>query len=351
MTGQRKTALVVGATGVVGTKLIDELHAQGDWQIIGLSRRGGVDTADTRHIVVDLLDADGAREKLKHLRAVTHIFFAGFIERPSWAEMVGPNVALLANVVDAIEPVAPDLQHISLMQGYKVYGAHLGRFVTPAREADGTHVSPEYNVEQQKFIEERQRGKSWTWSAIRPSAVGGSSVGTPMNLALVIAVYASISKELGVPLRFPGKPGTYDTLMEMTDATLLATATIWAATNPKTGGDEYNVANGDLFRWTRMWPAIARYFDMEVGDPLHFSLEESMPGHRALWDRMMTKYGLKYSYDDVSTWWFGDHVLGYDYDFFADTSKIRRAGFHDYVETEQMFRDLFDEFRAERVIP
>jgi len=44
------------------------------------------------------------------------------------------------------------------------------------------------------------------------------------------------------PLRFPGKPGTYDTLMEMTDATLLAKATIWAATNPRSGADEYNIA-------------------------------------------------------------------------------------------------------------
>jgi hypothetical protein len=39
-----------------------------------------------------------------------------------------------------------------------------------------------------------------------------------MNLAMVIAIYASISKELGLPLRFPGKPGAYDKLLEMTDA-------------------------------------------------------------------------------------------------------------------------------------
>jgi len=35
----------------------------------------------------------------------------------------------------------------------------------------------------------------------------------------------------------------------------------------------------------------------------------------------------------------------------ADTSKSRRAGFHEYVETEQMFYRLFDEFRKARVIP
>lgn len=300
---------------------------------------------------MDLLDAEDSRDKLKDLREVTHIFFTGFIERPSWAEMVGPNLALLVNVVDVIEPVATNLQHISLMQGYKVYGAHLGQFKTPARESDGTHASPEYNVEQQKFIVERRRGKTWTWSAIRPSVVGGSAIGTPMNLALVIGVYAAISKELSVPLRFPGKPGAYRTLMEFTDASLLARATVWAATNPRTGADEYNIANGDLFRWDQMWPLIAKYFDIEVGDPLHFSLTEAMAGHDDLWDRMAKKYGLKYTYQEVSTWWFGDHVFAYDYDFFADSSKIRRAGFHEYVETEQMFRQLFGELREQKIIP
>jgi nucleoside-diphosphate-sugar epimerase len=351
MTTSNKTALVIGATGVVGTKLVEELRSRGDWNIIGLSRRGGTDSANTRYVSVDLLDVEDTREKLQHLQEVTHIFFSAFIERPTWAEMLAPNLALLVNVIDVIEPVATNLQHISLMQGYKVYGAHLGQFTTPVRESDGTHASPEYNVVQQRFVEQRQRGKTWTWSAMRPSAVGGSSIGTPMNLALVIAVYASISKELGVPLRFPGKPGTYATLMEMTDASMLAKATIWAATNPRSGADEYNIANGDLFRWIRMWKAIAAYFDMEVGDPIHFSLDESMPGHRDLWEDMMRRYGLKYSYDEVSTWWFGDHVLGYDYDFFADTSKIRRAGFHEYVETEDMFRQIFDDFRTQNIIP
>ena len=75
-----------------------------------------------------------------------------------------------------------------------------------------------------------------------------------MNLAMVIAVYASISKELGLPLRFPGKPGAYDALLEMTDAGLLAKATVWAATDERRGNQAFNINNGDLFRWNEMWP-------------------------------------------------------------------------------------------------
>jgi hypothetical protein len=54
----------------------------------------------------------------------------------------------------------------------------------------------------------------------------------------------------------------------------------------------------------------------------------------------------------VSSWRFGDFVLfSWDYDIFADGSKARRLGFHDYVETEAMFLKTFEEFRQRKVIP
>jgi hypothetical protein len=36
---------------------------------------------------------------------------------------------------------------------------------------------------------------------------------------------------------------------------------------------------------------------------------------------------------------------------FSDGSKARRLGFHEYVEPEQMFFDLFDELKKQKVIP
>lgn len=348
---RRKLALVVGANGVVGRDIVAYLHTLGDWDVVGVSRRGGEDTGRVRYLAVDLLDAGDTREKLAGLTEVTHVFYAAFQDRPTWAELVPPNLAMLANTVDALEPVAPGLRHISLMQGYKVYGAHLGPFKTPARETDAGHMPPEFNVDQESFLRRRQQGKSWTWSAIRPSMVGGVALGNPMNLALVIAVYASVSKELGLPLRFPGRPGAYDSLLEMTDADLLAKATVWAATDERGARQAFNVANGDLFRWNEMWPKIADFFDMEVAPPLPMSLETVMADKEPLWNAMSARYGLAHSYGEVSCWGFGDFVFGLDYDMFADTSKVRRAGFHEYVETEHMFSGIFTEFRRRRVIP
>lgn len=348
----KQVALVVGANGVIGGNLTDHLLASGEWSIIGLSRRGGTAEGRLRYIAVDLLDTADSREKLGGLTNVTHIFYAAYQDRPTWAELVPPNLAMLVNVVEAVEPVAKQLQHISLMQGYKVYGAHLGPFKTPARETDAGHMPPEFNVDQQEFLEQRQKGKQWTWSALRPSVVGGFALGNPMNLALSIAVYASICKELGIPLRFPGKPGAYNKLIEMTDAGLLAKATVWAAMSPEAANQAFNINNGDLFRWSEMWPEIARYFDLETAPPLPLSLDVIMADKAPLWERMVAKHGLaQLRYEEVSAWKFPDFVFAWDYDVFADGMKARRLGFHEFVDTKEMFIRIFNNMRERRIIP
>jgi nucleoside-diphosphate-sugar epimerase len=347
-----RTALVIGARGVIGGNLVDHLAEVGGWDVVGVSRRGGTDTGRVRHLAVDLLDAERTRQAFADLGDVTHVFYAAYQDRPTWAELVEPNLRMLTHVIDAIEPAAPRLAHVDLMQGYKVYGAHLGPFATPAREDDPPHMPPEFNVDQQRFLEDRQAGASWTWSALRPSVVAGVGLGNPMNLAIVIAVYASISRELGIPLRFPGSPGAYTSLIEMTDAGLLAKAAVFAATTPSAANQAFNVTNGDMFRWSSMWPRIAAAFDMEVAPPLPMSLTEVMADKAGLWDDMVRRHGLLPTpYSDVSSWAFGDFVFGWDHDVIADTSKSRRAGFHEYVETEAMFRRIFDDLRASRIIP
>jgi nucleoside-diphosphate-sugar epimerase len=182
--------------------------------------------------------------------------------------------------------------------------------------------------------------------------VCGFGLGNPMNLAMVIAVYAAISKELGLPLRFPGKPGAYDKLLEMTDAGLLARATVWAATDERCANQAFNINNGDLFRWRELWPKIARFFDLEVAPPLPMSLDVVMADKEPLWNAMIEKHGLeRHPYKDVSSWRFGDFAFSWDYDMFANGSKARRFGFHEHVDTEAMFMSILGDFRRRKVIP
>jgi nucleoside-diphosphate-sugar epimerase len=345
-------ALVVGARGVIGGNLVRHLQELDGWRVIGLSRRGGEPAATVRHVSVDLLDPADTRRALGGLTEVTHLFYAAYQDRPTPAELVEPNQRMLVNVLQAIEPVARDLRHVQLMQGYKVYGAHLGPFKTPAREDDPPHLPPEFNLEQQAFLEAAQQGQAWTWSALRPSVVCGFALGIPMNLAMVIAVYAAVSSHLGVPLRFPGKPGAYRSLIEMTDAGLLARAMVWAATDPRAANQAYNINNGDMFRWEEMWPRLADYFGLPVAPGLPMSLAAVMADKEPVWDEIVARHGLApTAYRDVSSWAFGDAVFSWDYDLIADGSKARRHGFHGYVDTAEMFTRIFDDMRDRKIIP
>ncbi|MDY0882139.1 NAD-dependent epimerase/dehydratase family protein [Dongia soli] len=48
---------------------------------------------------------------------------------------------------------------------------------------------------------------------------------------------------------------------------------------------------------------------------------------------------------------FGDFVFSWDYDMFADGSKARRFGFHEFVDTEKMLVEIVVDFRRRKFIP
>jgi len=346
----QKTALIVGATGVIGTELTRYLATRDDWRVMVVSRHARGD-GDVKAIAVDLLDAGASRKALVTADKVTHVFYAAYQDSDSWSGLVGPNVSMLAHLLDGLLPVAHDLRHVSIMQGYKVYGAHLGPFRTPAREDDPPVMPPEFMTSQQRLLEQRSLGAPWTWSALRPAVVGGAAIGNPLNLAMAIAVYASLSKELGLPLRFPGSPEAYGRLIEFTDAGLLAKAAEWAATQAP-GGQAWNIGNGDLVRWCDLWPRIAAWFDMDHAPPMRVPLVDVMGDKEHVWDAMRQRHQLHpLAFAKVSAWPFADFVFSWTWDMFGDTSKARRAGFGVYEETAAMMFRLFADFRERGVIP
>ena len=345
-------AVVVGATGVVGRNLIHHLAGLDGWRVTGLSRRRPDLPAGAEWLEVDLADAANARARLAALTDATHLFYAGYADRPSPAELVAPNLALLVNAVEALAAAAPGLRHVNLIEGTKWYGSHLGPFRTPAKEDDARHMPPNFYYDQQDWLEARQRGKGWSWSALRPHAICGLALGNPMNISTVIAVYAAISKELALPLKFPGRAGAFDALYQVTDATHLAKAMVWCATEPACANQAFNLTNGDYFRWRHLWPKFAEFFAMEAGDPQHVSLTQFMADKAPVWQRITARHGLTpIPFDQVAAWPFGDFVLGSEYDIMSDTTKARRHGFTEVVDSEEMFLSLFADFRAARVIP
>jgi nucleoside-diphosphate-sugar epimerase len=345
-------ALVAGAQGVSGRAALEHWKAVPATQVVGLSRRSAPYEAGVEQISVDLLDVADTRQKLSSIKDVTHIVFGAYVERATPAEKTEDNVAILKNLLDIVEETSPSLRHVTFYQGGKAYGADLGPFKTPAREDDPRLMPPNFYYDQEDSLRDRQRGKQWHWTALRPEAVCGFAVGNPMNLAMVIAVYATLSKELGLPLRFPGTEKAYRALYQLTSAHILAEASIWAARTDAARNEVFNITNGDYFRWQHMWPRIAKMFGMQTADPVPMPLTTYMTDKGSLWNSIVAKYQLQpIPYEQVASWAFGDFIFNSEFDNVTSTIKARRAGFQDCIDTEDMFKEFFGDLRSRRVIP
>jgi nucleoside-diphosphate-sugar epimerase len=344
--------IVAGAQGVIGRAAAARLVSHPDTEVIGLSRREQDAVSGVQPVSVDLMDLDQVRDRLSAIRGVTHIVFAAYIEKATAAEKSSVNVAILRNLLDVVEETSPELQHVTFYQGGKAYGADLGPFKTPAREDDPRLMPPNFYYDQEDLLRERQVGKPWAFTALRPEAVCGFAIGNPMNLLTVIAVYAAISKELGLPLRFPGTEAAYRALYQVSSADILAEAADWAGTSPAARNEIFNITNGDYFRWQHMWPKIARMFGMDCVDPTPMPLATYMTDKAPLWDRMVAKYGLQpIPYTQIASWPFGDFIFASGFDNISSTIKARQAGFHACIDTEDMFAQQFRQLSEKRVIP
>ena len=101
-----------------------------------------------------------------------------------------------------------------------------------------------------------------------------------------------------------------------------------------------------------MFPTFAEFFEMDYAPPQSFLLTEFMADKGPVWDAVVEKHGLKpYKYEEVAAWPFGDAVFGCEYDVMADVTKSRQFGFHDVVDSFEMFPRIFAELQRMKVIP
>jgi predicted SnoaL-like aldol condensation-catalyzing enzyme len=101
-----------------------------------------------------------------------------------------------------------------------------------------------------------------------------------------------------------------------------------------------------------MWQRFAEYFGMEQAPLQTLRLVDAMADKGPVWDEIVRKHGLKpYKFQEIASWKFGDMQLHQHWDSISETTKIRRFGFHEVVDDEEMFVRLFDRLRDMRMIP
>ncbi|WP_456268896.1 SDR family oxidoreductase [Kushneria sp. AK178] len=351
MTTRPMNALIAGASGIIGHATARTLKADGA-SVRGLARHE-VDGMET--IRADLTDAHATAQAIAREAAdTTHLFYAALAPDDSLSVEAERNAAMLANLLDALEAAEAPLERVVIYQGFKIYGIHLGADVpTPARESDPGHMPPNLYQAQEAQLARRAENASWDYVALRPDVmVDGNVHGNPMNIALVVGVFATLSKALGLPLRFPGSEQAYRVLMQFTDADLLGRASLWAASTKGIGGEAFNITNGDVFRWQRLWEDVADYFDMATASPVPLDLPTHMADKGDLWRDIASRHDLvEPDLSKLVGWNFGHFIFNTETDVISDVNKIHDAGFQETEAARTSLLRALDTLRANRIIP
>jgi nucleoside-diphosphate-sugar epimerase len=354
----KRTALVVGITGIGGNHVARELLGHG-WHVIGLSRRAPKDLPDVPHVAADLLDPAALHAALGSV-APTHVFVTTWMRQDTEAENIRVNAALVRNLLDALSPKR-SVRHVALVTGLKHY---LGPFEayaksgtlpdTPLRESQPRLPLDNFYYAQEDEVYAAAARDRYTWSVHRPHTIIGQAVGNAMNLGTTLAVYATICKEAGRPFQFPGSAAQWNGLSDVTDARMLAKQLVWAADTDAAKNEAFNIVNGDVFRWSWLWPKLAGWFGVEAAgysDQIR-PLEAAMAQDAPLWREIATRHGLaEPDLDRLASAWHTDLDLGRPLEVMTDMANSRRLGFAAYQATDASFFDLFERLRAERLIP
>ncbi|WP_010187828.1 SDR family oxidoreductase [Sphingomonas sp. PAMC 26605] len=349
--------LVIGGHGVAGGAIVNAAVRDGGWKVMTAGRRASPEHGLTgalspEHVSVDLLSATNAKTAFANVPAITDLVFAAYVERPSMALNVAPNVEMLINTLEALYEAGTPPGRVVLIGGGKSYGPHLGPYKTPAKESDHRILGPIFYDDQEDALREWSARNGASWSILRPDGILGVGLGSPMNLATGLAVYAAICREEGVPLRFPGTVGAWSALHQVTDAGILGDAALWALGAETARNEIFNVTNGDHYRWKHLWGDIASYFDIAPAEPQPMSLVTQMEDKGPVWERIVAKHGLRQTpWKEIAAWPFLDGVLGIDYDLVQSTIKIRQAGFADCIDTHASFIRQFDTLRTLKLVP
>ena len=351
-------SLIIGATGIAGRGASQALLDAGA-TVYGLSRHSEGVVDGVRHIRADVLDATSLERSLSGLKP-THVYLTTWILRPTEQENIETNAGIVRRVLE-VAGRENSVSHTALVTGLKHY---LGPFdayaragtlpLTPVREEHPRLPTPNFYYAQEDELYRAAERYGFTWSVHRPHTMIGKALGNAMNMGATLAAFASICKETGRPFKFPGSAAQWNGLTDMTDARVLGKQLVWASTEDRAKNDAYNIVNGDVFRWSWMWPHIADWFGVQwIGfEKQPAPLEAQMQDCRPIWKAIATRLGLvEAELDRVASPWHTDLDLGRPIEVVTDMALSRKRGFLAYQSTDEAFRDLFAQLRRDRVIP
>ncbi|MEM7078066.1 MAG: NAD-dependent epimerase/dehydratase family protein [Pseudomonadota bacterium] len=356
-----RKVLIVGASGLVGTAAAQAfIHA--GWSVLTTSRRRpDLLRGDFEHQPLDLRDAEACAAFANEHIDISHVVYTAVYEMPGliagWSdpEQIEINDQMLQNLLAPLTAQAK-LEHVTLLQGTKAYGAAVAPMRIPARESQPRVEHPNFYWRQEDYLRAQAEREGYTFTILRPQLIVGPNHGVVMNLPPIIGVYASLCKHLDQPCGFPGGA---DWVWEAVDVRLVGEACVWAAITSAAAGETYNLTNGEVFCWRDMWPAMAASLEVDIGPDKPLSVAEFMLAHGDTWRTIADTHDLvEPELTNIlgESHFYADLCFAYGADTapkpaLVSTVKIKQAGFTATYNTEESFCFWLHDLRYRRVIP
>lgn len=253
-----------------------------------------------------------------------------------------------------------------------------GRTGSPFREMDAHYA-------QCDTVAKLNYGKEWKYFEVRPDAVvrfspdavqvvikrvmTGALTETQVgyiprshkhNFTLSLGLYLSLYLHLhgrGAEVKFPGTTESYSCQFGLVSQATLAKFHIHLAThgNSLISGEAFNIANGDVLTWSRLWPKLASEMGLVgVGpqDKQSAGSDFEWPFNNAAeivtWEK---KYNLQPGWGSkLSEVCFVNTMLP-AVDRVMSLDKARALGFKETQNTEEAFAQAWELLRAAKVMP
>lgn len=234
-------ALVTGATGLVGSHIVDRLVALG-WTVRALARSPerarATLPAGVEAVAGDVLD----EASFSHAAAGCHTVFhaaANIIVRGGWEAYRVTNVDGTRNAIAAAERAKARLMHVSSVAVYGPsarydaarHGEKTDERTTLAPLRERAYYARSKRESEQLVLDAHRHGRVWA-TAIRPDVVYG-----PRDRQFVPRM-AQLVRFGAIPLLNGGS-----STMAVVHAANVAQGAVLAATSDAAGGNVYNLAN------------------------------------------------------------------------------------------------------------
>lgn len=228
-------ALVTGATGLVGSHIVDRLLAAG-WSVRALVRTPApaLLPGDVELVRGDILDAEGFARAAVKCDAIFHTA-AAITASGGWEAFRRPNLDGTRNAIDAAERAGARLLHLSSVAVYS------SRYADPSRKIDetstfgplrpGAYYARSKRESEAMVMDAHAAGRIWA-TAVRPDVIYGER-----DRQFVPRVARWLRHGFAPVI------GGGHTTLPIVNAANVADGAVLAATNDAAGGRAYNLAN------------------------------------------------------------------------------------------------------------